>query len=69
MKLFLNQSMLILIIYDKSNSMWCLVTFNKIFFFTSLKGGGFTSVNYLKMRGDYHWQKPNPHCSKSFAFK
>ena len=32
--------------------MWCFVTFNKIFFLTSQKGGGIASVNYLKMKND-----------------
>ena len=36
--------------------MWCLVTFNKIFFLTPLKD-------------DYPWREPNPRCSKLFALK
>ena len=32
--------------------MWCLVTFNKIFFLTSQNGGDIASVNYLKVKND-----------------
>ena len=32
--------------------MWCLVTFDEIFFLTSQKGGGIASVNYLKVKND-----------------
>ena len=47
---------LILIIYYfviiVSKWMWCLVTFNKIFFLTSQKGNGIANINYLKMKND-----------------
>ena len=37
--------------------MWCLVTFNKILFFTLQKGGGIACVNYLKVKYDVtHWK-------------
>ena len=37
--------------------MWCLVTFNKIFFFSLQKGGGIACVNYLKVKNDVtHWK-------------
>ena len=32
--------------------MWCLVTFNKIFFLSQQKGGGIACVNYLKVKND-----------------
>ena len=37
--------------------MWCLVTFNEIFFFSLQKGGGTACVNYLKVKNDVtHWK-------------
>ena len=37
--------------------MWCLVTFNEIFFLSSQKGGGIARVNYLKVKNDVtHWK-------------
>ena len=32
--------------------MWCLVTFNEIFFLKSQKDGGIASLNYLKMKNE-----------------
>ena len=44
-------------IYNNSNSMWCLVTFNKIFFVSLQKGGDTACVNYLKVKNDkIHWK-------------
>ena len=40
------------VIYNDSNSMWRLVTFNEIFFLSLQKGGGFACVNYLKVKND-----------------
>ena len=37
--------------------MWCLVTFNEIFFLTSQKGGGIASVNYLKVKNDVTYRQ------------
>ena len=37
--------------------MWCLVTFNEIFFLSSQKGDGIARVNYLKVKNDVtHWK-------------
>ena len=60
--------MLILFIHDKSNSIWCLVILDKIFFFTSLKGGGIAGVNYVKMKNDVtHWKTIIPDESQIHA--
>ena len=32
--------------------MWCLVTFNEIFFLKSQKDDGIASLNYLKMKNE-----------------
>ena len=40
------------VIYNDSNSMWRLVTFNEIFFLSLQKGGGIACVNYLKVKND-----------------
>ena len=37
--------------------MWCLLTFNEIFFLTPQKGGGNASVNYLKVKKDVTYWK------------
>ena len=39
-------------IYNNSNSMRCLVTFNEFFFLLSQRGGGIAGVNYLKVKND-----------------
>ena len=45
------------VIINNSNSMWCLITFNEIFFFSLEKGDGIACVNYLKVKNDVtHWK-------------
>ena len=45
--------------------MWCLVTFNKILFLSSQKGGGIAAVNYLKVKTDVtHWKTIIPNKSQ-----
>ena len=40
------------VIYGNRNSVWCLVTFNEIFFLSLQKGGGIACVNYLKVKNN-----------------
>ena len=39
------------VVCHNSNSLWCLVTFNEIFFL-SLQKGGIACVNYLKVKNN-----------------
>ena len=48
--------------------MRCLVTFNKIFFLSSQKGGGIAGVNYLKVKNDVtRWKTIIPDKSQIHA--
>ena len=48
--------------------MWCLVTFKKIFFLTSLVDGGIVGVNYLKVKNDVtYWKTIIPDRSQIHA--
>ena len=54
--------------------MWCLVTFNEIFFLLLQKSGGIAFVNYLKVKNDVTlWKaitsdKSQIHAAPNFLF-
>ena len=39
-------------LYNNSNWVWCVVTFNEFFFLSLQKGGGSACTNYLKVKND-----------------